>query len=123
MSTEVPFTVKNLPLEPAVQVKDGLTEGSIQVQWNDSLYADVYDVRICEAETGKCVQSIFGLTGLRYTVTLPDGDYVAKVTARNTSAINCAATGTSADFSIVTIPQQKLTELVQQNKQYLHELE
>lgn len=123
VSTEVPFTVKNLPLEPAVQVKDGLTEGSIQVQWNDSLYADVYDVRICEAETGKCVQSVFGLTGLRYTVTLPDGDYVAKVTARNTSAINCAATGTSADFSIVTIPQQKLTELVQQNKQYLHELE
>lgn len=123
VSAEIPFTVKNLPLEPAVQVKEGLTEGSVQVQWNDSLYADVYDVRICDAKTGKCVRSVFGLTGLRYTVILPDGDYVAKVTARNTAAINCATTGTSADFSIVTIPQQKLTELVQQNKQYLHELE
>lgn len=123
VSDEVPFTVKSLPLEPAVQINNGLTEGSIQVQWNDSLYADVYDVRIYEAETGKCVQSVFGLTGLRYTFTLSDGDYIAKVTARNTSSINCAATGTSADFSIVTIPQKKLTELVQQNKQYLHELE
>ena len=123
VSSEVPFTVKNLPLEPAVRVNNGLTDGSIQVQWNDSMYADESDVRICEAETGKCVQSVFGLTGLRYTFTLPDGDYIAKVTARNTAAINCAATGTSASFSIVTMPQQKLTELIQQNKQYLHELE